>query len=252
MFLFAGLASIPVLRADGESLSVSPSVVMLRGQVGQSTTQTLSFTNGMSQPLSFEMTALDGVVRDGKRLFVEAGTQAGSIAATATFSPKVFTAAPGQTVRINVTVTIPPKPGGRAIAVMCQGTTKIGTGARSPRMTASVGTLLTFAISGDVIAATASPLLVEPPTPSSNFVAAQQLSNSGTEPVEATGMMVIVNGGGTLVGKQAIPAWRMLPGEKTDVRVEYADDLPPGRYRALITYDLSDKALTSSAEFIVR
>jgi hypothetical protein len=250
LMMLLALASAPMLRADDGSLSVSPAVVMLRGEVGQSTTQTLTFTNGTSQSLSFEMKALDDVVRDGKRLFVEAGTLPGSIAATAAFSPKVFTVAPRQTIHIDVTITIPPQPAVRAIAVMCQGTTTLRNGPL--RMTASVGTLLTFALSGDVIAAKASPLTVQPPTASANFVASQRLDNSGTEPMVATGMLAIVNATGALVGKQSIPSWRMLPGEKTDVRVEYGGDLPSGRYRALLTYDLTDKTLTSSAEFSVR
>jgi hypothetical protein len=250
MMLVAGVATAPALRADQGSLSVSPAIVMLRGEPGQSTTQTLTFTNGTSMPMAFEMKALDDVVRDGKRRFVEAGILPGSIAATAAFSPKLFTVASQQTVHIDVTITIPPQTAVRAIAVMCQGTTKLGSGPL--RMTASVGTLLTFALSGDVIAAEASPLAVQPPTATSNFVAAQQVANSGTEPVVATGMLAIIDAAGALVGKQAIPSWRLLPGERTDMRVEYGGDLRPGRYRALVTYDLTDKTLTSSAEFIVR
>ena len=246
--LVAGLTS--ALRADSGAMSVSPAVVMLRGEVGQSTTQTLTFTNGTSQPLSFEMKAQDAVVRDGKRLFVEPGTLAGSIAATTAFSPKLFTVAPGKSVHIDVTVTIPAMPAVRAIAIMCQGTTKLGTGPL--RMTGSVGTLVTFALSGDVIAATASALIVQPPTATSNFVALQQVANSGTEPMVTTGMLAILDATGVLVGKQAIPGWRLLPGERSDMRVEYGGDLPSGRYRAMVTYDLTDKTLTSSSDFIVR
>jgi hypothetical protein len=231
-------------------MSVSPAVVELRGEVGQSTKQTLTFTNGTSQSLAFEMKAQDAVVRNGQRLFVEPGTLAGSIAATAAFSPKVFTVAPGKSVYIAVTITIPPKTAVRAIAIMCQGTTKLGTGPL--RMTGSVGTLMTFALSGDVIAATASPLIIQPPTATSNFIGAQRVTNSGTEPMVATGMLAILDSAGTLVGKQAIPGWRMLPGERSEMRVEYGGDLPSGRYRAMVTYDLTDKTLTSSADFIVR
>lgn len=248
--LLAALAATLPLRAEDGSLSVSPAVVMLRGETGQSTTQTLTFTNGTSQPFAFEMTAQDAVVRDGKRLFVEAGTLPGSIAATAAYSQKLFTVPARSSVDIVVTVTIPPKTPVRAIAVMCHGTTKLGGGPL--KMTASVGTLFTFAITGDVIAATASDLAVKPPTASANLVAEQQIANSGSEPVVATGMLVIIDAAGVLIGKQAIPSWRLLPGEKTDMRVEYGGDLPSGSYRALITYDLTDKTLTSSAEFIVR
>ncbi|MEA2336333.1 MAG: hypothetical protein QOE82_340 [Thermoanaerobaculia bacterium] len=250
MVLFATLASQTALLAGVGEVSVSPAVVMLRGNVGQSTTQTLTFTNGTSRPLSFEMKAYDAVVRDGKRLFVEPGSMRGSIAATAAFSPKLFTVAPRQSVHVSLTITIPPQPAVRAIAVMCEGTTKLGTGPL--KVSASVGTLLTFAIAGDVLAATASPLTVQPPTGSAALVAAQQLVNSGTEPVVATGMLAILNAAGSLAGKQEIPEWRLLPGEKKDMRVEYDGELAPGRYRAMITYDLTNKTLTSSAEFSVK
>jgi hypothetical protein len=239
-----------MLQAAEGSLSVSPAVVMLRGQVGQTTTQTLTFTNGSSRSLAFEMRAQDAVIRAGKRAYVEAGTLPGSIAATATFAPRLFTVAPGQSVKINVTVTIPPQPSVRAIAVMCQGTTELGNGPM--RMTASIGTLLTFALAGDTIAATASPLEVKAPTASTNFLATHHVTNSGTEPVVATGMLAILDAKGGLAGRQAIPGWRMLPGEGTDIRVEYGGNLAAGHYRALVTYDLTDKTLTSSAEFDVK
>ncbi len=248
--LTLGFAAVPSLRAGSSgSMSVSPSVVMLRGEVGQSTTQTLSFTNDTSQALSFEMKALDAVVRDGTRLYVEAGTHAGGIAATAVFTPSVFTVASAQSIDIKVTVTIPPRPAVRAIAVMCQGTTKLGTG--PVKMTTSIGTLVTFALSGDVIAADATPLTVRPPTPSSTLLAAQQLSNSGTEPVVIAGMLAIVDGDGAMVGRQAIPPRRLLPGETSDVRVEFGGDLASGRYKALVTYDIIDGILSYSEEFDV-
>jgi hypothetical protein len=250
MMLFAGLASAPAMWAGIGEVSVSPAVVMLRGEVGQSATQILTFTNGTSRPLSFEMKAYDAVVRDGNRNFVEAGALPGSIAVTAAFSPKLFTVAPRQSVPVSLTITIPPRPSVRAIAVMCEGTTKLGTGPL--RVSASVGTLLTFALVGDVITPVTSPLTIQPPTASSTLVAAQQLANNGTEPMVATGMLAIIDAAGSLAGKQEIPMCRLLPGEKKDIRVEYDGDLPHGRYRAMITYDLTEKTLTSSAEFSVK
>jgi hypothetical protein len=248
--LVAGVMPRTELLAGVGEVSVSPAVVMLRGNVGQSTAQALTFTNGTSRPLSFEMKAYDAVVRDGNRFLVEAGSMRGSIAATAAFSPRVFTVAARQSVRVSLTITIPQQPAVRAIAVMCEGTTKLGSGPM--RMSASVGTLFTFAIAGDTIAATASPLIIQPPTATATLVASQQLVNSGTEPVAAAGMLAIINAAGALAGKQEIPMWRLLPGEKKNMLVEYDGELAPGRYRAMITYDFTDKTLTSSAEFSVK
>ena len=247
--MLLGWAAAAPLSADVGSMSVSPSEVMLRGNVGQTTTQTLSFTNKTSRALAFEMMAQDAVVHDGVRSYVEAGTIPASIAATAVFSPRVFTATPGQSVDIKVTVTIPPNTAVRAIAVMCQGTTKLGVAPL--QMTGSVGTLFTFALVGDAIAATASPLLIQTPTASSNLVAGQEVANSGTEPVVATGMLVILDEAGAMIGRQTIAGWRMLPGETTPVRVVYDGSLAAGHYRAMVTYDLTDKTLTSVAEFDV-
>jgi hypothetical protein len=232
------------------SLAVSPAVVMLRGQAGESTTQTLTLTNGSSQPMAFEMVAKDVIVRDGKRVFVDAGSIPGSIAATATFSQKLVTVIPGDTARVDVTVTIPPSPSTRAIVALFHGTTKIDRGGF--KMTASVGTLLTFALSDQVAMETTAPA-VAPPTASSNLSVAQHCANRGTEPVVARGVLAILDAAGRLVGKSAVAPHRLLPGEVYDMKTEYAGDLGPGHYRALMTYDLdAAKPMTSMAEFDVK
>jgi hypothetical protein len=248
-FVFLTLVAV-TLRASEGTLSVSPAVVMLQGSIGQSTTQALTLMNGTSQPLSFDMVARDIVVRDGRRTFVNAGQLAGSIANTAVFSPKKVTVAPGEKRTVEVTVTIPSNPAARGIIAMFEGTTKLQS--KGMQVTASLGTLLTFALS-DNGAANASPLVVTPPTAASNMSVAQQLSNDGSEPVLAQGMLAIVNQTGTLVAKQAMTPRRLLPGEKIGMSAQYGGELAAGRYRALVTYVLqNNKTLTSSAEFDVK
>ncbi|HSY49251.1 MAG TPA: hypothetical protein VLC46_10605 [Thermoanaerobaculia bacterium] len=240
--------AIEAVAGEG-SLSLAPAVVMLRGVPGQSTTQTMKLTNTASQPFSFDLKAQDVVVRDGRRVSVDAGELPGSIAASAAFSRKSVTLAPGESVRVNITVTIPAKPCGRAVLALFRGTTKIEQG--SVGATVSLGMLLTFALSDDVLSST-TPLEVHPPTATSNLTIAQQLGNSGNEPFVATGMLAIVSSSGALVGRTPVPSRRLLPGERTDVHSEYAGDLAPGHYRALMTYQLAKTSVTSSAEFDVR
>ena len=248
-FIFLTLAAV-TLRANEGTLSVSPAVVMLQGNVGQSTTQTLTLMNATSQPLSFEMIAKDVVVHEGRRSLVNAGQLAGSVANTAVFSPKNVTVAPGEKRTVEVTVTIPPNPAARGIIAMFQGTTKLQS--KGMQVTASLGTLLTFALSDNGMAA-ASALVVTPPTAASNLSVAQRLSNDSSEPVLAHGMLAIVNQTGTLVAKQAMTPRRLLPGETIGMSAEYGGELAAGRYRALVTYVLqNNKTLTSSAEFDVR
>jgi hypothetical protein len=247
MTLITALA-MTAAAGDG-SLSLSPAVVMLRGIAGQSTTQTMKLTNGASRPFSFDLQAQDIVVRDGRRVFVAAGRLPGSIAATAAFSRKSVTLAPGESVRVDITVTIPLKPSGRAILALFHGNTKVPQG--TVVTTASLGMLLTFALADDVLPST-TPLKVQAPTSTSNLAVAQQLENRGTEPFVATGVLVIINGSGALVGRTQAPPKRLLPGERTDVNTEYVGNLAPGHYRALMTYQLAATSVTSSAEFDVR
>jgi hypothetical protein len=242
-------ATTAALAGDG-TLSVAPAVVMLRGTPGQSATQTLTIINSASQPYAFDLVAKDVVVRDGKRVLVDAGQLPGSIAATAVFTRRSVTVAPGQRLSVEVTVTLPPKPAGHAVIAFFQGTTKILHG--NVMMTASLGTLLTFALSDDV-SASLSQLTISPPTASANLAVAQQFVNDGSEPLFAKAMLAIINGAGALVARQALNPRRLLPGERADVRAEYGGDLAPGHYRALVTYDLQNqKSLTSAAEFDIR
>jgi hypothetical protein len=243
------LTSLPAFAAQG-TLAVSPAVVMLQGTAGQSTTQTLTIVNSSDQPFTFDMMAKDAVTRDGHRVYVDAGERTGSIAATAVFSRKSVTVAPGERANVIVTVTIPPNPSSRAIIALFHGTTRMKSAGMNA--TASLGTLMTFALSGNV-AATATPLSVRPPTRTANLAVSQQLVNTGAEPLLARGVLAIVNPGGALVAKQSLPPRRVLPGENFDVKAEYGGELPAGHYRAFVTYDVQNsKPIMSSAEFDVR
>ena len=246
-FLMLGAVT---LHADEGTLSVSPAVVMLKGSIGQSTTQRMTIVNATSHALAFDMVAKDVVVENGKRVLTDAGRIAGSVANTAVFSPKSVALAPGEKRTVDVTVTVPPNPAARGVVALFQGKTKLqGNGMQ---VTASLGTLLTFALS-DNATAEATALVVKPPTATSNLNVAQNLSNVGSEPVLAQGMLAILSQSGTLVAKEAMVPRRLLPGEKIGMTADYDGELPAGRYRALVTYVLqNDKTLTSSAEFDVR
>jgi hypothetical protein len=246
---FAALVAASALHAAG-TLSVSPAVVMLRGNAGQSTTQKLTIVNATDQTFTFEMVAQDVVVRGGKRSFSDAGALAGSIAGSAVFSRRTVSVGAGERATVDVTLTVPANAAARAVVAVFRGTTRIH-GQRGD-FTASIGSLLTFTLSGGATA-TASALALTPPTSARNLSVSQQLANSGAEPVFARGMLAILDGAGSLVVKQSIPPVRLLPGESAPVRAEFAGELAAGRYRALVTWDLEGAhAITSQKEFEVR
>ncbi|HYC58365.1 MAG TPA: hypothetical protein VEK79_02250 [Thermoanaerobaculia bacterium] len=248
LFSITTLAT-PIWAQDGaQTLSLSPAVVMLRGELGQSATQTLTLSNATELPFEFALVAEDVVVRDGKRVFVPAGELAGSIAATAVFSSKRVTIPAGKHASIEVTVTLPPNATSRAVVVLFRGVNEVMSG--NTPMTASLGTLLTFKISDDT-QLTVQPAVVRPQTSTVNVGVVQRGTNEGAEPLVAKAVMAVIDAQGKLVGTSAIEPRRLLPGEVSEFHGEYDGELPPGRYRLLLTYDYEGKSLTETVELTV-
>ena len=248
LLLLATLAALPALAGDG-TLSLSPAVITLRGELGQSTTQTLRLVNGTTQEAAFDLEAEDVVVRDGRRINVRAGEIAGSIAATAVFSQRSITVHPGQSASVAVTVTLPAGSTQRAVAVIFRGTKKMM--ANGVPMFASLGSLMTFTAT-DAIELKAGVAGVQPQTSSSNLTVTQQCSNTGSEPVVVRGVLAVVNSAGTLVGRSDLTPRRVLPSESVEVKGEYPGELAPGTYRVLMTYDYEGRSLVSSSEVAIR
>lgn len=243
------LAAASVRAAAEGTLAVTPAVVSLRGNKGQSTKQRLVLVNNTSRDFAFDLVAQDVVVRDGKRTFVSAGEVAGSIAATAVFSQKQIVAHPGETVAVDVTLTLPEEAQHRGVVALFKGTTKVMNG--SVPMYASIGTLLTFATS-DSISMDAAPLEIAPQTATKNLSIKEACLNNGSEPLVARGAAAIVDKDGALVGRIALEPRRLFPMEKTTISGEYAGELPAGRYRVLLSFDLGAETLTRSAEVVVQ
>jgi hypothetical protein len=243
------LAATAVLAAGEGTVSLAPAVITLRGEAGQSTRQTLHLRNNTSRTLTFVIEAADVLVRDGHRIFAPAGSTTGSIAATAVFSEKKVTVAPGESATVTVTLTIPRGSPERAVVALFRGTDRIMHG--SVATSASLGALLTFTLS-DGVAMTADPLMVQPQTKTSNLAVTQSCVNSGREPLVTRGMLAVIGGDWRLVGKSALAPRRLLPGERASLGTEYGAELRPGHYRLLVTYDYDGHALSQSAEVEVR
>jgi hypothetical protein len=243
-FLIALFAAVSAFAGNG-TVSLSPAVVMLRGEAGQNTTQTLTLRNATSRAMSFDVVAQDVVVRNGARAFVDAGQIPGSIAATAVFSERHIKVQPGSSATITARFTIPPNASSRAVVAFFRGADNIHNA------TYSVGSLLTFTLSDNTTLAT-SALQVEAQSASSNLAVAQTCTNSGSEPLVAKGMLAVIGEDGRIAGKAALAPRRLLPGERAELGAQYGAELQPGRYRVLVTYDYEGRSSTQSADVTIR
>ena len=242
----------PDVSAPRSGISLSPSVVMLTGQPGQAHRQTLRLTNHTSRELAFRLEAQDVVADEGRRAFLAAGERRGSIAATAVFSPKEIVIAPGAVGTADVTLTMSPGSSIRGVAAIFRGLTVVGS-QRGVAMTASLGALITFTLSGETrIEAGAAD--VSEQTETRNLAVTEWVTNVGTEPVVAGGAAALLNDAGTLIGKIPVEPQRLMPGERLAFKAEYPELLASGRYRAVLSLEYDDharKVLTRTAEFAV-
>jgi hypothetical protein len=242
------LSAVAAFGAEDGTLALSPAVVMLEGHYGQSTTQTLTLTNGTSRAFSFDLVAQDVVTVKGARTYAEAGSIAGSIAATAVFTPNRVDVPPGGAVTVRMIVTLPPATRQRAVMALFRGTNTFMSG--QVPMTASLGMLLTFTLS-DRVEMEVAPLSVRPQSASASLAVAQVCRNAGTEPLVARGVMAVLDEKGSLVGKAALAPRRLLPGEQAELGGEFAGELDPGKYSVFLTYDYAGRTLTESAQVTV-
>ena len=235
--------------AAAQSLILRPAVVPLSGQTGQSVSQALTLQNDSDQAIEFVLEAKDVIVQDGARVFVTAGKLADSIAASAVFTPARVTVPARASASVQAMFTLPASIRHRAVAAYFRSTTPVRTGNRAALL--SLGTLFTFTVS-DRISVAADTLQAEPPSASANAQLRSRLVNDGSEPVVPSGMAVIMDAQGRMVGKAPFKQHRLLPGEAATLVADYPGELVPGAYRAIATFDVGGRALTLSSPLNVQ
>ena len=231
------------------SLALSPAVVEVKTQPGASSVHELTITNLTYVRFRFAMEAFDVVIRDGKRAFIPAGEINGGIARSAIFDPPNLELNPGESGHVKVTLTVPEQPNVRAVAAIFHGQTAL-PGSGSFMVTGSLGTLITYNLSGNVSVHLGTPSL-SAQTEGSNLTVSDKLRNEGSEPVVANGTLAILKSTGELVGRVAIEPHRLLPEEEIDCQAEYPHSLQPGDYRAMISFEHEGGVQTSSVRFRV-
>jgi hypothetical protein len=260
VFSYAALWSIafaqtPAAPAAGESpmprasIALSPAIIMVRCKPGQSTTQTLTIVNHTASEVRFNLAAEDVVVRDGKRSYSPAGQIPNGIAATWVASPASVVVKAGEEASVQVTFTLPPETGQRAVVTFFRGSV-VAPGNGAIGMGASLGALITFNVSSDY-KVEAGPVEASLQTPAANMVLSEELRNSGSEPVIPKGVIVILNASGKRVAKTPFTPQRLLPGERLIFAATNPAQLAPGHYQTVSSFEFEGKVLTNAGEFTI-
>jgi len=231
------------------SISLSPAIIMVRCKPGEGTTQTLTIANHTANEASFRLEAEDVVVREGKRSFSPAGQIANGIAASSVASPALVVVKSGEEASVQVTLTLPPETGQRAIVTFFRGIVVPSVNG-AIGLSASLGTLITFNMSSDY-KLEIGPVQASPQTPAANVILSQELRNSGSEPVMPKGVIVILDASGKRVAKAPFISQRLLPDERLNFTATNPAQLAPGRYRTLSSFEFEGKVVTGAGEFTI-
>ena len=249
LFFLLPLLTTTVRAAElASSLTLAPAEVAARGSFGQSVASAFTMTNATDATRSFELVAYDVVVRNGQRVFVPAGAEPHSIAATAVFSRERLTIEPQTAAAIVTRFTIPAESDVRAVVVMFRATGTPRTAAGIVAMSGSLGALITFNLGG-AASLDAAPAKVTAPTQSSNLRVESMLANDSKEPLVPSGVVALIDAAGKLAARSPIPAQRLLPGERLPFVVELPARPAPGRYKALATFSFEGRTITTSTDF---
>lgn len=245
--LLAPLFAIGLLGASMPQLSLAPATMEVHARDGQSVKQTLTLNNHTDQGLDFEMSARDVVVRNGKRVFYDAGVLPRSIAATAVYSQRSGHVDAGSQQTVQVILTVPARTTVRAVAVYFRNKHVIAPHG-AVMLNASLGALVTFILTDD-IALHGGPVHVSDATPAQNMRVTQELSNMGTEPVVPQGVAAFVNASGALLAKAPFEQKRLLPGERLAFAADYPGRLPRGNYRVVCSFQFEGKTWTTEGAY---
>jgi hypothetical protein len=188
-------------------------------------------------------------VHEAKRSFSRAGQIANGIAANSVATPASVVVKAGQEASVQVTFTLPPETGQRAVVTFFRGVVA-DPGNGVVGLSASLGALITFNVSSDY-KVEAGPVQASAQTPTANTILSEELRNSGSEPVIPRGVVVILNVSGKRVAKASFEAQRLLPGERLIFAATNPAQLGPGRYRTLSSFEFERKVLTRAGEFTI-
>lgn len=239
-------AQIP---APPASIALSPAIIMVRCKPGQSTTQILTIVNHTAAELRFDLATEDVVVLEGKRSYSPAGQIANGIAASSVTSPTAVLVKAGEEASVQVTLTLPPATGQRAVVTFFRG------GVVSPTnggigLGASLGTLITFNVSSDY-RVDSEPVQASLQTPAANVILSVVLQNNGSEPVVPHGVIVILNASGRRMAKADFSPQRLLPGERLTFAATSPAQLVSGHYHTVSSFEFEGKVITSAGEFTI-
>lgn len=252
------LGCFGVARAQQASVAISPASIDAKVKPGASHTQNFTITNGTGVRLRFRCSAGDvWFDEQNNRLNGRAGTLPRSASLWIQFAPSEIIVEPHSSAIVKAVITVPQAATGSFYTVpVFEGmlADKSAPAVQTIVSTASIGVkfrglMMLTTEQGAEYNVEIMGGKISPPSVSSELELNLDLRNRGTAHAKVRGAFALLNASGALVGRGNIEEKRFLPTQRSFVKSNWAGELPPGNYVAVVTlsYNRIGKEPTSLA-----
>ena len=246
----------PVAEA-GTGMTVSPSRFRLQKPVGEAASDKVTVTNTSSAPMEISVETTDMVTRpgeDGLSIRDEAppGATAFSCARWIQLSGGTRVIPPGKSAEMEFVVSPPPeaRAGGYGAylffvgrPVRSEADQEKGKPTVQMVTVPRLGVSVVYEVAGTI--QRRGELLrldLTPPAGARPMTIRHEFKNTGNAEVVLTGSFHLLDEKNLLVGKGALRTLKTFPGESGLTETAWAEALPPGRYKVMVTLELGPDA----------
>jgi hypothetical protein len=213
---------------------------------GEPVARDVSITNLGTSPVVVRVKLSDWQLGDrGEFTFAPLGTTPASLAGFVQYEPQEFSLQPGESGRIQLTMTLPKEgPATRWGVLLSEVRPALARSPRlGPRAVAKLGTTLYLSrIAADEVRAEVTDMTVAPLGYDSLSVSVR-ISNAGERHCYVGGEVSLTDSTGNRFAEGKFPTGVVLPGRTRDYTWTCPVTLPPGRYTALATLDTGQPEL---------
>ena len=233
------------VAAQAQSLGLTPAYIDATVKRGMSYKQGFTISNNTNTRLRFKCFPGDYWYNDkNEKLFGRAGTLPRSASMWVQFTPSEIIVEANASATVNVVISVPQNAeGGYYTMPYFEGepadaADESGRKDGTARATFAVrmGGLLMFAVEGaSTYQVDITDGKINPPTASKELEILLNIKNSGNAHVRLRGLFAVLDPEGKLVGRGRIEEKRYLPGERNTLQALWGEELPKGKYTAIVT-----------------
>jgi hypothetical protein len=256
---FLPAAMLLMLSAPAFPITISPATQILETEPGVAKTFTVKVLNDSKDKATMECYMSDMEIdKKGNKIFKPVGTTGQSVAKYITIAePSKFILGPQESREVVLTANIPKGVvgGNKAIAFFQAKPVEDKVQGKKLIMSVRAGTTILQETKGTVdIRSKIKSADIIPPASGNPLTVKVKVKNEGNTYLMSTGIVTILGPKDSFVGSVELDKALIFPGKEAELegQLTTVDEVEPGTYHALITYQYRDKSISIDRVFTIK